>query len=325
MALHNPFKRTHRPHHVPPTGPITIDRNQFATMTRTVPALSQIKQRYAVATTAPFADEAMRNFYTESLRGMTPTGQWIFGGSNAGAARLSFPDDAGLQTFLGAADMVFDMEATKIRNRWTYISQLKARATGGTLKTQLDVSAEDEASYYTASAAPIAARGAPMIPAPTATMVEHRKATAFLKSGVRGDASAYGRTFRAMLKTDGTFPLGSNETLLRNAWPALVPGAPNYRGWNSAATQQRYPSDTGGRHLLNRILADMSTTTMPTIGSDRWYDYALYVYGAIMTAQPFTDGNKRMCRLAYCLMLASGGVPFKAPNGALGGQLADMM
>lgn len=37
-----------------------------------------------------------------------------------------------------------------------------------------------------------------------------------------------------------------------------------------------------------------------------------------MTSQAFTDGNKRVSRLAYGLILVHGGVPFVAPNDTLG-------
>ena len=50
---------------------------------------------------------------------------------------------------------------------------------------------------------------------------------------------------------------------------------------------------------------------------------AAYSYG-LACNRPFTDGNKRVARLAYVLMMLSGGVPFRAPSSVMGEQLANM-
>lgn len=40
-------------------------------------------------------------------------------------------------------------------------------------------------------------------------------------------------------------------------------------------------------------MVDAASRAMPAAGATGWYDLALYNYRAIMTAQPFTDGNER--------------------------------
>ena len=318
----NPFKKKHT--YVKPSGPITITRRQFKVMLRSTPALRKSYLQYSAATSLQLANCAMDYIYTESLRGMTPGGKWVFGGTYGGATIMSFDDENGLEGFLGAIEMMIDFDINKIADRRRYIVALKARAQRGDLKTQLDLNTEPEANYYTAPP-PLVVVFGPQPKPPTQQEIELDKAVSFLEHGIYGNAAAYGQKLRELAKHDGTFPLGNNDTILRNAWGILVVGAPAYRGWNSAATQQKYPSDSGGAKLLNDILMGMSTTPMPAQGADRWYDYALYLYGGIMTAQPFTDGNKRLCRLVYTLMLVSGGVPFKAPNTTFGSRLADMM
>jgi hypothetical protein len=127
-----------------------------------------------------------------------------------------------------------------------------------------------------------------------------------------------------MSKFDGTFPLGSNIDALYRAWYAMVPLAPAYRGWNNVAAQQKYPSNIGGTRALADVLQDMQRQPMPPQGDNRWYDLALYMLGAVITLQAFTDGNKRMSRFAYVLVLLSGGVPMRVPNNQLGSTLGDM-
>jgi prophage maintenance system killer protein len=50
----------------------------------------------------------------------------------------------------------------------------------------------------------------------------------------------------------------------------------------------------------------------------------VYYFGSIMNAQPFPDGNKRVARTVYALMMLSGGIKFQAPSADVGRQLANM-
>jgi Fic family protein len=44
----------------------------------------------------------------------------------------------------------------------------------------------------------------------------------------------------------------------------------------------------------------------------------------LMTSQPFSDGNKRISRVSYAIIMASAGIPFKAPTNQYGSRLAAM-
>jgi hypothetical protein len=64
--------------------------------------------------------------------------------------------------------------------------------------------------------------------------------------------------------------------------------------------------------------------TVPARGNAAWENWALYLFGAIMTSQGFTDGNKRVARPAYAITMVSGGVDFRAMNDTYGESLGPM-
>lgn len=312
-------KKKKPPTYTPPTGPVTMDRQQFRTVFRTRSSF----RAYASEVGSMPAGAALGHMFDEQLRGMRSDGYWAYGAAThgVGATSLRFRDQQGAATMLDALDLFVDFEIRKIHDRRTYIGGLRAKANGGQLYTRLTGSSEPEANYYTPAPPRQGRGGAPPVP-PRPNL---DKAKAWLTHGVTGSTVAFHQELGRLKTSDGSFPLGADATVLTGAWQTLVPGAPVYRGWNDTATQQKYPSDTGGKKLLNEIMAGMAQTGMPARGQNAWYDLALYLYGSIMCAQPFTDGNKRACRLAYALILLSGGVPFIAPTARFGSEMADML
>ena len=307
--------------YTPATGLVGVTRAQFMTTFRTRP----MYRTYVSAVGATLAGVAFDNMFDEALRSIDPvSGVWKYGAAYppSGRQALQFVDQQSLATFFDALELLVDFDIKKIANRQTYIAGLKAQALAGTLSAQLALATEPEISYYTPAPARASAPGAPPVPP---RPVDWEKAKDWLAWGVAGSTAAFTTTYGRLRRTDQRFPLGRNDQILRGAWKVLVPNAPAYRGWNNVASQQKYPSSIGGAKVLDDLLLEASGMAMPAAGDNRWYDLALYLYGSIMTAQPFTDGNKRACRLAYVLMLTSGGVAFKAPNAALGARLADMM
>jgi hypothetical protein len=123
-------------------------------------------------------------------------------------------------------------------------------------------------------------------------------------------------------RTAGGWPLGYDTTVLQNIWKSLVPSAGLFRPTNVSGA--KYPSSVGGFVLLQKVMGDFSRRTVPGRGSAAWEDWALYLFGAIMASQGFTDGNKRVARLAYAIMISSGVVDFRAMNDAYGSRLASM-
>lgn len=311
------------PAYVPQTGAITLTRAQFMTMMRTTATF----RKYSQAVGVTLAAQALDDCFTENLRGMAASGFWQFGTSaNFGnPTTLRFPDDSALKVFFDAVGMLFDFDLQKIQGRATYLNGLLGKATSGLLSAALANDTEPEASYYTAPAPSPQALGTPVVPPKPQALIDQAKALAWLTHGVTGDRSAFNRMLLTRTRTDGTFPFGADRTLLYTAWQAMVPIAPTYRGWNNAASMQKYPSNVGGLKLLDDVMKELSLMAMPARGDQRWYDLALYLLGAVITVQGFTDGNKRASRFAYVLMLLSGGVPIRVPNNVLGSQLGDMM
>lgn len=156
-------------------------------------------------------------------------------------------------------------------------------------------------------------------------MVSLAKAIAWATSSLTGGSRAYSQSLVKNAVYNGTFPFGADTSFLDGVFNTIVTGAPGYRGWNNAAYQQKYPSNIGGKKVINDLFNGLNTMTLPPRGDNRWYGLALCVLGSIITAQAFTDGNKRMARYSYALMIVSGGVPFLAPTDRLGSQLGDMM
>jgi hypothetical protein len=318
-----PLFKKKPPAYTPQTGAVSLDRSQFKVMMRTRPIFREYSRYVGLQPAAT----ALDNAYTENLRSMSAGGVWVFGtnANHGNPTVLRFADDAGLQTFFVAVESLFDFDIKKMNQRAAYANGLKGKAGTGLLYTSLQASAEPEANYFQAPAPRAPTPGAPVVPAKPAYMINQSKGLAWLSHGVQGDTTAFTRMLLQHSKNDGSFPLGADSTLLATAWPALVPLAPAYRGWNNVASQQKYPSNIGGMKVLNDIIVDLSTSAMPAVGDTRWYDLALYVLGSVVTTQAFTDGNKRMSRFAYVLMLLSGGVPMVVPNSTLGSSLGDML
>ena len=311
-----------RPAYAPKTGDIVVDRAQFFVVMRTRPIFREYSRYVGLAA----AGAALDNAFTENLRCMGPSGYWTYGATaNTGNPQaLKFADDAGLKLFMQVIESLFAFDIDRMDKRAAYTNGLKGKAGAGLVLSSLRANTEPEANYYQAPVPAAPKPGAPAIPPRSPDQMNQLKALAWLKYGVHGDTTAFTRMLVRNAKFDGSFPLGANSTLLLQAWQALVPLAPAYRGWNNSAGMQKYPSNIGGMKVLSDILSDLSTTAMPARGDDKWYGLALYMLGSIITTQAFTDGNKRMSRYAYVLMLLSGGVSMVVPNATLGASLGDM-
>jgi len=298
-----------------------MTRHQFANTMRTRPIFTSYKQEVGLALAASALDDA----YSESLRLTDPQGFWNPGipAHSATAQVLKFKDDTALSTYIKMIEFFFEFDIKHMKGRRTYITALKGKA-DGLLSATLKNMAEPEGNYYHPHAH-AEVKGRPAVPEKTGDMLNTGKGLSWVTYSVKGDKSAFRDNLLRMARYDGSFPLGTNRNLLFAAYEKLVPHSPAYRGWNNTATQQKYPSNLGGTKILDEVLAELAAKTMPRQGNDRWYDLALYVFGSIMTVQAFTDGNKRMSRFAYVLVLLSGGVPILVPNNVFGSQLGDMM
>ena len=216
-------------------------------------------------------------------------------------------------------------DVTKTNARQVYLGNLKNDAAAGQLQIRLAAATELESNYYTAPPAPVAKPGAPPIPPKPSRLVNTYRAIGWAvgnPGAAANVATTYRQAFDANTTKNAGFPIGSMSKL--NAiWNKVVTGAPAYRAVN-ILLPTKYPSSLAGEFIVKRIIADFATLPQPAQGSAAWYDWAMYFYASIMTSQAFTDGNKRVSRLAYGLILVDGGVPFIAPNTVLGAQLGDM-
>lgn len=306
--------------------PIEMPMSAFMTKAKADPSYTNYKARFG----DQLATLNLQALYDRNLRMMTALGVWS-SAQAADYARVAVgnallkvkPED--MRTFDTFLSEQMRQDTLKTTQRETYINGLKTKAAAGELYTRLTAATELESKYYTAPPVRAPAIGAPAIPAKPAWMTNTNKALAWAVGNPAATADvkeAYRKAFDACSTRGGKFPIDSMSTL--NAiWRKLVTGAPHYRAVN-IMQPTKYPSSLAGDFLVKNVIKGFATTGHPAQGSTLWYDYALYFFAAIMTSQAFTDGNKRVSRLTYGLILVHGGVDFIAPNNTLGAQLGDM-
>ena len=226
-------------------------------------------------------------------------------------------------------------EVEGIQSRKQHLTSLADRAGRGALRVQLAANAQPENEYYTSpaiigggnaqwSAMSVQAKikaWPPVSVAPGAARDANvARAKAWLKKGIKEETQPYDRVVQAYARTDGAWPFGTNEAVLRAIWRELVKDAPVYR----IVFENKYPSDFAGITLLRKEMATLGSQRMPAQGSPRWEDVALHLFGVIMSLQAFPDGNKRLARAAYAILMAGSGLDFRAPNKKFGSELAAM-
>jgi hypothetical protein len=123
--------------------------------------------------------------------------------------------------------------------------------------------------------------------------------------------------------------LGQDDTILRDIFRNVVVNSadkppPAWRGPIFTDPTVKYPSSIGGSFLLRWMMKMTGGGFLPKKGDERWVDLALFYLGAIITVQAFSDGNKRVARTAYALLMVNGGVEFRAPSVKFENDLAQM-
>jgi hypothetical protein len=249
---------------------------------------------------------------------------------------------------------MFKMELDRIQRRKVYVSTLLTRAKSGSLRAQLAANVRPEADYYSASMPPPAAGrggldvqlggGSAAWAADAATalgdtalaerfrarIADRDKAYRWVTNSWQGEGPArvLGELTKALATPSGGPPLGPDASMLKSMYkPAVIePAAATgedvkpYRHGLGAP----YPSSVGGTYLLNWLFQKTSNITWPPQGDPAWEDYAVFFMGAIGAIQAFTDGNKRMSRLAYAIVMLKGGQEFKAPTDEFAAKLYRM-
>jgi hypothetical protein len=238
---------------------------------------------------------------------------------------------------------VFDMDVRLIKGRQTFLQDLAAQAGRGALRGRLNNNVVPESEYYSAPVAKwtemtVQAKvkaWPPPQPGPQSgkaatdgtTKVKkwliHEKNESAKKGGLTADPdSMWEGAIDQNVKTMG-WPLGHDTTKITEIWKGLVSGAPAYRT-GGEASGVLYPSNFGGTFVLKETMAGFSGRTAPQRGHAAWEDWALFLFGAIMTSQAFTDGNKRIARAVHGIMIASGGIDLRVMNSTLGKRIGPM-
>lgn len=219
-----------------------------------------------------------------------------------------------LPRFKETLGLLFAQEKKLIEVRESQLDSVRKQAESGALRSKLDrpVEAEPKSAQWEE-----VGHGR-YVKAGTSTSRDEALKFACLDGKNQG---AYNDLLDTYVTKDGTLPLGKDDAIIKQIWGKIVRNAPLYR--MTSISGAPYPSSVGGDWLLkNRILG--STTGSLPRGDAKWADWAMYYFGAIMNAQPFPDGNKRVARIVYALMMLSGGIKFQAPSAKVGAELAKM-
>jgi hypothetical protein len=293
--------------------------------------------QYKALVGGPIAQAHAAVLFDCSVRSKDGEGFWKYDGdfkTNSGPVQgetpIKFRPQA-KKTFLEVVvEESFRLDYKKIVSRQPYMAQLRNDALRGSLKTQLQAHAQPEATYWVDHRRLDLGKLARSLvgPGKEARAQENlKKAKAWVSYDMSGNAATTADSItqsQQLIDTharhDGSWPLSFKK--LADISAELVKGAPPYR--KPSGEGETYPSNFGGTHLLMEAMRQMADTRLPPRGDARWANWALYAFAAIMAAQAFTDGNKRVARVAYATVMASGGIDFRAPNSKLGAQLANM-
>lgn len=239
-------------------------------------------------------------------------------------ALATFKDNAGRKAFVDGTQPILELEMRLIKGRQDYLDKLATDAKAGRLRASLNSNTVPDATSQVWTELNVQQKIKAWPPPQPATSSSPNNATGRAKAKVwvsqKSPESA--RLVDAYAKTSGGWPLGHDTTMLQKIWTTLVPSAGLFRPTNFSGV--KYPSSVGGFVLLQKVMTDFGGRRVPGRGDAAWEDWALYLFAAIMTTQGFTDGNKRVARLAYAIMIASGAVDFRAMTDNFGSRLASM-
>src|SRR5882672_4545898 len=218
--------------------------------------------------------------------------------------------------FKEGMSQTFQQERTRILGRQQYIESLWNHALGGQLSFRLNTNAEPDAYYK--SAGNLEGR-----------TLELEKARQWVVRSMRGNSNSVLAMLAKYVYMNQPQGLGQDDTILRDIYRNVVVQSadkppPAWRGPVTMDNTVKYPSSIGGSFLLRWMLNMTGRGFLPQKGNERWVDIALFYLGAIITVQAFPDGNKRVARTAYAMLMVNGGVEFRAPSVAFENELAQM-
>jgi hypothetical protein len=107
--------------------------------------------------------------------------------------------------------------------------------------------------------------------------------------------------------------LGRTPAKLWEVHPRLVPGLVSQERLSTRGNP-RYPSTVGAGFLFEELFTSIAGKNEPPFGDANWENFATFFLASIGTIQVFPDGNKRMGKFAYSVLLIKGTHTFKAPT-----------
>lgn len=108
--------------------------------------------------------------------------------------------------------------------------------------------------------------------------------------------------------------LGRTPAELWKVHKRLVPGLPSQTRLPTKFIKT-YPSTVGAGFLFEELFTTVNGQQVwPAFGDGHWDSIATFYLGSIGAIQVFPDGNKRMSRFAYSVLLIKGTHTFKAPS-----------
>jgi len=299
----------------------TCDQSTFYTQLRADPAY----QNYLGAVGSGLANGMLGILWEESRSKAGQDGFWSKTNkviNRAPPTTLRFKTEKDHTDLINGCITLLKQDRMLIDVRWNQVTKLRAQANNGELAKQLNAHTKPRHEYQVIHPPRTPAPGAPPIPDKPPEMQALAKGLAWLTHGVHGSTSAYQNAIFKYKKTG--FPLGADAQIVTKIWMDLVGNEAGVPKWRKPVMGSMYPSSIGGTHLLRKIFLTSAGTGWPAQGDLKWEDWAMYFFSAIMTIQAFPDGNKRISRTVYLLVMQSGGIPFKAPTDALGAKLANM-
>jgi hypothetical protein len=228
------------------------------------------------------------------------------------------------------------IESGQVNSRRAYVDSLWNRARVRALKPELTRDVMPRSDYYREDLLHGVAHGkewkAVEHPGPSGKAEARKQAVFWIcRRSPEDDKPVELQKVRAILKqyipdtdTDGVLGpcLGRSSQVIRHIHKEVCPGVKGQRlEWAGAV---RYPSTIGGDYLLDYIFQQTAGVRWPPFQDPHWVDAALFFLGAIGTVQSFKDGNKRVARIAYAIVLIKAGFVFKAPTPDLETRLFDM-
>ncbi len=110
--------------------------------------------------------------------------------------------------------------------------------------------------------------------------------------------------------------LGPTPAQLWKVHARLVPGLPSQTRLSTKFIP-KYPSTVGAGFLFDELFMMVrGQQVWPPFGDAHWESIATFYLASIGAIQVFPDGNKRMGRFAYSVLLIKGTHSFKAPTDA---------